>query len=69
MSPTPRQIGMMLKRLREARGLTQAGLARKARVTREYVNKLEAGRHDATVGVLQRLARALGVTLSELLGE
>jgi transcriptional regulator with XRE-family HTH domain len=37
------------------------------KITREYVNKLEAGRYDPTVGVLQRLAKALGVPVTALL--
>ena len=68
MSPTPRQLGMRLKRLRISKGLSQAALAKKARITREYVNKLEAGRYDPTVGVLQRIAKALDVPVGELLG-
>jgi len=36
-------------------------------ITREYVNKLEAGRYDPTVGVLKRIAKALGVPVTELL--
>jgi transcriptional regulator with XRE-family HTH domain len=67
MSPTPRQIGMKIKRLREAQGLSQYALAKKAKMSREYVNKLEAGRYDPTVGVLQRLAKALGVPVTALL--
>jgi transcriptional regulator with XRE-family HTH domain len=67
MSPTPRQIGMKLKQLRETKGFSQATLARRAKITREYVNKLEAGRYDPTVGVLQRLAKALGVPVTALL--
>jgi transcriptional regulator with XRE-family HTH domain len=58
---------MTLKRFREAKGLSQDALARKARLTREYVNKLEAGRYDPSVGVLKRLAKALGVPVTELL--
>jgi len=58
---------MKLKRMREAKGLTQAALAKRAKVTREYVNKLEAGRHDPTVAVLQRLATVLGVPVAKLL--
>ncbi|HEV8309207.1 MAG TPA: helix-turn-helix transcriptional regulator [Methylomirabilota bacterium] len=58
---------MRLKRLREEKHLSQEALAKKARVTREYVNKLEAGKHDPTLGVLQRLAKALGVPVTELL--
>jgi transcriptional regulator with XRE-family HTH domain len=67
MTSTSRQIGMKLKRVREAKGLSQATLAQRARITREYVNKLEAGRYDPTVGVLQRLAKALGVPVTALL--
>jgi len=58
---------MRLRRLRLQKGLTQAIVANKAGVTREYVNKLEAGRHDPTVGVLTRLASVVGVPLSKLL--
>ena len=58
---------MTLKRLRVRKGLSQDALARKADITREYVNKLEAGKYDPTVGVLQRLAKALGVPVTELL--
>ncbi len=58
---------MKLKALREGKGLSQAVLARKAKITREYVNRLEAGRYDPTVGVLQRLAKALGVPVADLL--
>ena len=67
MSPTPKQMGVGIRKLREAREMSQAVLAKKARITREYVNKLEAGRYDPTVGVLQRLAKALGVPVTELL--
>jgi transcriptional regulator with XRE-family HTH domain len=58
---------MTLKRLRQAKGLSQDALARKASITREYVNKLEAGRYDPTIGVLKRIAKALGVEVTQLL--
>ncbi len=67
MSPTPKQMGTRIRKLRETRGMSQATLAKKARITREYVNKLEAGRYDPTVGVVTKLARALGVSVTELL--
>jgi XRE family transcriptional regulator, regulator of sulfur utilization len=65
--PTAKQIGMKLKQIREAKGLSQTALARKARVSRAYVFRLEAGGSDPTVGVLQRLAKALGVPVTALL--
>jgi transcriptional regulator with XRE-family HTH domain len=68
MTPTPRQIGMKLRKLREAKGMSQTALAKKARISREHLNRLEAGRFDPAVGVVQRLAKALGISLMELLG-
>lgn len=61
MSPTPRQFGKKLRALREAAGMTQAALAQKAGITREYCNKLESGQYDPTLGVVQRLAKVLDV--------
>jgi transcriptional regulator with XRE-family HTH domain len=66
MSPTPRQMGQRIKALRERQGMSQATLATKAKISREYVNKLEAGRYDPTLGVVQRLAKALKIKLSDI---
>jgi len=49
------------------KGLNQTALARKARVSRAYVFRLEAGGADPTVGMLQRLAKAVGVPVTALL--
>jgi transcriptional regulator with XRE-family HTH domain len=67
MAPTPRQIGMKLKRIRTSKGLSQYALAQEAGVSREYIRKLETGESDPTVGMLQRLAKALGVPVTEML--
>jgi transcriptional regulator with XRE-family HTH domain len=67
MTPTPRHLGMKLKALREQQGMSQAALGKKAKLTREHVNRLEAGRHGPTMAVLQRLAKALGVPATALL--
>jgi transcriptional regulator with XRE-family HTH domain len=60
-------MGKALKRIREAKGLSQAAVAKRARLTREYVNKLEAGRYDPPLSTINALARALGVPVTELL--
>jgi transcriptional regulator with XRE-family HTH domain len=59
-------------RIRQLRGklLTQRELADRAQVSVDVIRKLEQGqRHTATVGTLQRIARALDVTLDELVGK
>lgn len=68
MTPTPRQMGMRLKKLRLAKNLSQAALGKRAGYSREYVNKIEAGRYDPPLSTLNSLARALRVTVAELLG-
>jgi transcriptional regulator with XRE-family HTH domain len=61
-----RKFGKKLKALREERSLSQASLGKQAGLTREYINKLEAGQHDPTLGALQRIAKALGVKVTAL---
>ena len=64
----PRLIGKRIKQAREERELTQEALARRARISRIYVAKLEAGERTApSLAVLERVARALGLQLVDLL--
>jgi putative transcriptional regulator len=58
---------MHLKALRARRGLSQAALAEKVGVTREYVARLETGHHDPPLSTLRRLAKALKVKVTALL--
>ena len=63
------RFGQQLQRLRTRRGLTQEQLAVKAGLVRIFVTKLEQGGHDPTLTMLVRLAKALRVSVTELLGE
>ncbi len=63
------RFGQQLLRIRTRRGLTQEQLAVKAGLVRVYVTKLEQGEHDPTLTMLVRLAKALRVSVTELLGE
>ena len=66
---SPRQLSGMIKRLREAKGLSQKALAEKSGVTDAYVAMIETGeRKNPSIPVLRRLAKALGVPVTELLG-
>ena len=58
---------MRLKRMRQAKHLSRYALAKRAAVSLTYIIKLEEGRSDPTVGMLQKIAKALGVPLAELL--
>ena len=63
------RFGKQLQRLRTRRGLTPDQLAVKAGLVPFYVAKLEQGEHDPTLSTLVRLAKALRVSVAELLGE
>jgi transcriptional regulator with XRE-family HTH domain len=60
-------MGTRLKRLRVAKDMSQALLAKRAGLTREYVNKLEAGKQDPSLTTISALAKALGVPVTALL--
>ncbi|MEV6009603.1 helix-turn-helix transcriptional regulator [Streptomyces sp. NPDC051976] len=67
MSETPGP-GANVARLRKARGLSQTALARRADVSLSLLTKIETGQRALTQGTAATLARAMGVTLDELLG-
>ena len=54
-----------LKRIREEKGLSQAGLARASGVSQQSISRLETGR-DQTSKYLPRLAAALGCAVEDL---
>jgi transcriptional regulator with XRE-family HTH domain len=56
-------LGERLRQARHEEGLTQAALAAELGVSPSYVQKLEGGRANPTLGQLANLARALGRTL------
>jgi transcriptional regulator with XRE-family HTH domain len=63
---SPERFAMRLKTLREDKKLTQAALAKRAKVSRAYLSRLEMGLHDPPLSRLRALAKALGVRVSEL---
>ena len=58
----------MIRELREQRGLTQEGVAKQAKVTKNYITMLERGkRKNPSLPILRRIAAALGVEVGRLL--
>jgi transcriptional regulator with XRE-family HTH domain len=59
---------MNLKRLRARGGLTQIEVAKKAKISQAYLGQLETGKQtNPTLATLRRLAKALKITVWELL--
>jgi transcriptional regulator with XRE-family HTH domain len=61
-------MGKTVRQLRLAKGLSQAELAKRAGLSREYVNKIEAGKYDPPLSTINAIAEALGVTARRLMG-
>lgn len=59
--------GRVLKKARERRKLTQAALAEKVGVHQVTIARLETGARRPSMALLQRLAKALRVPVTELL--
>ena len=61
------RLARNLKKLRTAKGWSQEHFAFEAGIHRTYVSDIERGARNPTVTVVEKLARPLGVTASELL--
>ncbi len=60
------RVGRNIKTVREARGWSQEELADRAELHRTYVSGVERGVRNPTITVLERLAKALKVTIGSL---
>lgn len=62
-------LGKKIRRMRQARGLTLAELARRARVTTGFISQLEHSHTVPSLQTLQRVAAALDISLTYFLLE
>lgn len=58
-----------LREIREKAGMSQSDLAKASGVSQSHISEIEAERTVPTVFVAKRLARALGVSVDELIVE
>ncbi|MEN8160462.1 MAG: XRE family transcriptional regulator [Myxococcota bacterium] len=68
MDDTGANLAANVRRLREARGLSQAQMAKLAALPRPTWASLETGAANPTLAVLGRAAAALSVSIEELIG-
>ena len=60
-------LALNLRKLRQAKGLSQEELAHRAEIDRTYISALERSIYAAGIDVVDRLARVLGVEAADLL--
>ena len=60
-------FGTVLREIREAAGLSQMDVYERIGIDRTYLSAIERGVQSPTVRMIVRLAKALGVTPSEIM--
>lgn len=66
MDTLDRSTADKVRALREGRGLYQRELAGRARVSAQTIRNVEAGRYATSPATLSRIARELGVSVTDL---
>ena len=66
LNPTPMQLGDMIKRVREAKGLSSKEVALSCKMDPSQYSKIELGKGDPTYSTIVKIARSLKVSVSDL---
>ena len=60
------QLGMRIVYLRKQKGWSQEDLALEANINKNYICDMENGRRNPSLEIIERLAKAFGISISEL---
>lgn len=60
------QLGMRIRYLRKQKGMSQLDLALEADINKNYISDLERGSRNPSLLILERIAKALDVSLENL---
>ena len=64
-----RRLGERVRTLRNQRGMTRKALAQHAKISERYLAQLEAGLGNGSIVLLRRIARAIGLPVTQLVQE
>jgi len=67
MAQISKKLGDNIKRLRLCRKMSQGDICRAIDMDRSYMSAIEGGKINVTLAVLEKLAKALDVSVDELL--
>ncbi len=63
----PERFGQRVRVLRQAKALSQEAFAAQCGLDRTYVSGIERGRRNVSLRNIEVIAKALGISLSELM--
>ena len=61
------KLGKNLKRIRTKKNVSQGDIARALKVGRSFITNIENGKTNPTLATIARLAKAVGVSVHDLL--
>lgn len=61
-----RKFGLVIKKLRQEKELSQESLANQSDIDRTYISDIEKGERNVSLKIIERLSKTLQVSLSEL---
>jgi len=64
---TTHEVGVTIRELREAKGLTQEELAGAVGMMRGNISRIEAAKHRPALETMERIAKALKVSVADLI--
>lgn len=64
-----RRVGQRVRTLRNQRGMSRKALVQHARISERYLAQLELGKGNCSIVLLRRIARAIGVPVTQLVQE
>ena len=67
MSNEAKRLGKNLKRIRIQKGISQGDIVRALKMDWAFVSNIENGKTNPTLATITKLAKTLGVSVSELL--
>ena len=67
MSDSSRKLAVNMKKIRARKHMSQGDICRELSVDRAYISNIESGKQNPTLSTIERIAKALGVSVDELL--
>jgi len=67
MSDSSKKLAENMKKIRARKHMSQGDICRELGVDRAYISTIESGKQNPTLSTIERIAKALGVSVDELL--
>ena len=67
MTQISKTLGKNIKRVRLRRKMSQGDICRAINMDRSYMSAIEGGKVNVTIAIVEKLARALDVSVDDLL--